>query len=393
MIGGGFTGLCAALAAAEKGAVTVLLEAETIGFAASGRNGGQIHTGLRKDQADLERWLGPVHARELWTLSEAAKAHLRALIERHAIACELKSGLVIAAHNAGAARALAKDTAHLAEQYGYRDARTLNRDEIRAALGTANYAGGRFDMGGGHLHPLKFARGLAMAAERAGAALWEHSPALAIEADGPRAMVRLAQGTVSADRVILATDAFTAGLAPSLEPYIGHVESFMTATAPLPPDLARKILPCDAAVADTRHVLDYYRKSADGRLLFAGREAYCGMPADIAALVRPRMLHVYPALARVPTEYGWSGTVGITRTRMPHFGRLGERVLFVHGYSGQGVALSCLGGQILAEAALGAPERFDVFARVPAQAFPGGRWLRRPLVAAALLGFKVLDSF
>ena len=139
-------------------------------------------------------------------------------------------------------------------------------------------------------------------------------------------------------------------------------------------------------------MLDYYRKSADGRLLFAGRESYFRPPADIAALVRPRMLHVYPALANVPTEFAWSGTVGITRTRMPHFGRLGESVFFAHGYSGQGVALACLGGKLLAEAALGQPERFDVFARVPAERFPGGEFLRKPLIAAALLAFKVIDA-
>jgi len=392
VIGGGFTGLSAALHLAEKGAVTALVEAETIGFAASGRNGGQIHTGLRKEQAELERWLGPIHAHELWTLTEDAKTLLRALVARHAIACELKPGLIIAAHNMRAANALADDTAHLARDYGYFSTRMMSTEETRAALGTALYPAARFDGGGGHLHPLKFARGLASAAERAGAAIWEHSPAVALEPEETHVVVRTANAAITADRVILATDAFSGQLVPALAPFIGHVESFVTATAPLPPDLARAVLPSDAAVADTRHVLDYYRKSADNRLLFAGRESYFRPPKNIAALVRPRMLHVYPALANVPTEYAWSGTVGITRTRMPHFGRLGERVFFAHGYSGQGVALAVLGGKLLAEAASGEPERFDVFARVPAERFPGGEFLRKPLVAAALLAFKVMDA-
>jgi gamma-glutamylputrescine oxidase len=192
--------------------------------------------------------------------------------------------------------------------------------------------------------------------------------------------------------VILACDAYSPSIAPALAPFIAHIESFVTATGPLPAELAADVIPSGVAVADTRHVLDYYRKSADGRLLFAGREAYFRAPSDIAALVRPRMLHVFPRLRSVPTEYAWSGTVGITVTRMPHFGRLSERVLFGHGYSGQGVALATLGGQLLAEAALGKPERFEVLARVPPRAFPGGRLLRKPLVAAALLAFKIADA-
>jgi gamma-glutamylputrescine oxidase len=392
IVGGGFTGLSAALHLAEKGAVTALVEAETIGFAASGRNGGQIHTGLRKEQAELERWLGPVHAHELWALSEDAKTLLRDLVARHAIACELKSGLGIAAHNARAARTLADDTAHLARSYSYFAAHMMDAEQTRKALGTSLYPAARFDSGGGHLHPLKFARGLAAAAERAGAAIWEHSPAVSLEPEETHVIVRTPDAAITADRVILATDAFSGQLVPALAPFIGHVESFVTATAPLPPELAQAVLPSDAAVADTRHVLDYYRKSADGRLLFAGRESYFRPPENIAALVRPRMLRVYPALANVPTEYAWRGTVGITRTRMPHFGRLGDRVFFAHGYSGQGVALAVLGGKLLAEAASGESERFDVFARVPAERFPGGEFLRKPLLAAALLAFKVMDA-
>ncbi len=392
VVGAGFTGTSAALHLAERGAKTMLVECERVGFGASGRNGGQIHTGLRKEQSELERWLGPVHAHDLWTLSQEAKALLRALVERHTIACELKQGLVIAAHNARAARALTDDTAHLVRAYGYFDARMMNADETQASIGTAIYPAARFDKRGGHLHPLKFVEGLAAAAEKAGAVLFEHSPAVALEEQDGRVLVRTRNGAISTDRVIVATDAFTGSLIPDLSPYIAHVESFVTATAPLPPELLASVLPSDAAVADTRHVLDYYRKSADGRLLFAGRESYFRPPRDIASLVRPRMLAVFPGLSSVGTEYAWSGTVSITRTRMPHFGRMGERIFFAHGYSGQGVALACLGGKLLAEAAMGDRERFDVFARVPAKRFPGGPWLKKPLVAAALLAFKFMDA-
>ena len=392
VIGGGYTGLSAALELAASGASVMLLEAETVGIAASGRNGGQIHTGFRKEQSELETWLGPQHARDLWRLGEESKTLVRGLIQTHGIACALKSGLVIAAHKPSAARDLEHEAEHLAARYGYTALTTWDAAQTRAQLGTSAYPASRFDAGGGHLHPLNFVRGMARAAEAAGAQLFERSRVLAIDEDNAGANARTADGTVSARAILLACDAFSAALAPQLAPYIGQLESFIVATAPLDEPLRSQVLPCDAAVADTRHVLDYYRKSEDGRMLFAGRESYWSVPKDVAATVRPRMTHVFPALAQVPVAYAWHGTVGITRTRMPHLGRLSKRMLFAHGYSGQGVALANLCGKLMAEAALGKPERFDVIARVPAERFPGGQVLRRPLVAAALMAFKVLDS-
>ena len=387
VVGGGYTGLSAALHLARAGMNVALVEAETIGFAASGRNGGQIHPGHRKDQAELEAWLGARHARDLWSLSEDARA---LVFELAGEGCDLKRGLIIAAHNERAARALAAETAHLAAHYGYSEARMLDRGETARALGTPKYVAARLDMGGGHLHPLKFARRLAAKALEAGAHLFERTPALRIE--NGRTVV-CANGKIAAHRVVLACDAFSAALAPQLAPYIAHVESFIVATSPLPDPYASRVLPFGGAVADTRHVLDYYRKSPDCRLIFAGREAYWSPPRDIARLVRPRMLKVFPALRDVRIEYAWSGTVGITRTRMPHFGKLGERTFFAHGYSGHGVALATLGGKLLAEAVLGRAEGFDSFARVPAERFPGGAMLRKPMVTAALMALKLRDAF
>jgi gamma-glutamylputrescine oxidase len=392
VVGAGYTGLAAALEVASAGARVIVLEAQSVGFGASGRNGGQIHTGWRKDQQDLESWLGATHARELWELSEESKAYVSALIVRHAIQCELKSGLIIAAHNSRAVGALAKDAEHLARNYDYNRLRILSAAETANEIGTNIYRGGCLDSGGGHLHPLLYARGLAKAAETAGARILERSAVLHMETLDTSVKLVTADGSVVADRVVLATDAFSGALEPALDRFIGHVQSFIIATAPLPPSILPQILPHDAAVADTRHVLDYYRKSADGRLLFAGREAYFGMPKDIAALVRPRMLRVFPQLRGVPIEYAWSGTVGITVNRMPHFGKLTDRILFGYGYSGQGVALATLGGKLLAEAALGREESFDVLARIPAKPFPGGQWVRRPLIAVGLFAYKLADA-
>lgn len=390
VVGAGYTGLSAALHAAQSGARVIVLEAHQVGFAASGRNGGQIHTGTRKDQRELETWLGAEHARDLWSLSQEAKSLVRALIARHGISCELLPGLVTAAHDRRALSVLADEAEHLSRVYGYTRARMLSAEETVAKTGSKIYCGGRLDEDGGHLHPLLYARGLAAAAESAGAEICEDSTVVAIEESGG-VELRCAHGSVVAARAILATDAYTETLAPRLGRYIGCLESFITATAPLPPHLAAEILPDSPAVADTRHVLDYYRKSADRRLLFAGREAYFGIPRDFAKLVRPRMLRVFPQLRDVPTEFAWSGTVGITVTRMPYFGKLSERILFGFGYSGQGVALATMGGRLLAEAAMGHEERFGVFARVPARPFPGGRLLRRPLIAAALFAYKLAD--
>ena len=389
VIGGGNTGLSAALHVAKSGARTILLEAESLGYAASGRNGGQIHSGHRKSQADLERWLGVQHAHDLWSIAEEGKSLLAALVADHAIACDLKSGLIVAAHDRRALDHLTEDATHLEANYGFLLS-VMSGDATARATGTDSYVGGTFDRSGGHLHPLKFAYGLASAAKAAGATHYESSPVRVVREERDGIVAETETGRVDAKFAILACDAFSGSVAPQLAKYIGHVESFIVATEPL--QSSTSVLPSDAAVADTRHVLDYYRKSADGRLLFAGRESYFGVPKNIARLVRPRMLRVFPSLVGARIEYAWSGTVGITYTRMPHFGRLGGRLLFGHGYSGHGLALSVIGGKLLAQAVQGDTERFDALARLPAIPFPGGQRLRKPMISAALAWYKVVDA-
>jgi gamma-glutamylputrescine oxidase len=392
IVGAGYTGLSAALHSAAAGASAIVLESERVGFGASGRNGGQIHPGHRLGQIQLERWLGEQAARDLWKISEDAVSLVRDLTKTHAPGSELKDGLLIAAHDNTAMRELAAETEHLQGRYGRSGLRMLRREEVERAVGTAIYPGGRFDAGGGHLHPLRYALGLAVGASKAGAVIHERSRVVAIDTGTRRATVRTASGAVEADKVLVACDAYTGKIAPSLAPYIGHVESFIAATEPLDPSVGDRILPSDWAVSDTRHVLDYYRKSSDGRLLFAGRESYWNPPKNIAALVRPRMLQVFPLLKQVRIDYAWSGTVGITYTRMPHFGRCGDRMLFGLGYSGHGVALATMGGKALAEAALGHSDEFETLVAVPARPFPGPSWLRKPMITTALLWYKLQDA-
>ena len=295
IIGAGYTGLSAALHLATAGANVIVIEAESIGFGASGRNGGQIHPGHRKSQAELEHWLGVGHARDLWKLSEEARNLVFELASQD---CELKRGLVIAVHNERAARELTQDTEYLSSHYGYTESRMLDRMQVQAAVGTDLYPAARMDGGGGHVHPLKYARKLAARAVAAGATIYVRSPALRIDRQ-TQLVVHGSQFKVVTDHIVLACDAFSTRLAPELSPYIAHVESFIVATEPLDPDHAAHIIPSDAAVADTRHVLDYYRKSSDRRLLFAGREAYWTPPDDVAGIVRPRMLKVFPSLQNV----------------------------------------------------------------------------------------------
>jgi gamma-glutamylputrescine oxidase len=391
VIGGGYAGLSAALHLAEAGLRTVLLEADAVGAGASGRNGGQLHTGQRQDQDWLERQLGATEARRLWELAEAAKALVRRLIGDHAIACDLRDGLIHAAWKQRDAPVLQAHAAHMLERYGYA-AEWLDRAEIARRIETTRYFGGVFDPGGGHLHALAYARGLAAAAEGAGATLHEGSRALGIEQVPGGVRVRTAGGTVQVAHAILACDTWLGSLAPKAGATALPINSFVAVTAPLGADRARALIPSGAAVADTKFVVDYYRVTPDQRLLFGGGETYTPRyPADLKAFVRKPMLRVFPQLADVAIDYAWGGAVGVTLSRLPHFGWSAPNVVFAHGFSGQGVALATQAGQVMAEAVQGTLERFDVYARLKHRAFPGGRLLRSPLLALGMAWYALKD--
>jgi gamma-glutamylputrescine oxidase len=410
VVGGGFTGVSTLLHLAERGHDAVLLEAERIGFGASGRNGGQVGSGQRVEQPTLERWFGAAKARQLWQLAEDAKGLVKELVARHAIACDLKPGILDAAHSPAEARALRQHALHLSRHYDYPHARYIARDELRAMLGSERYHGGLLDSDACHLHPLNYLLGLPASS------FFERSRVIAIDIDGERVgggvrvggqsvagvpapkagagvVVHTAHGRVEARRLVLATNGYLGRLMPDLAGWIMPIDNFILATEPLGEARARALIRDDVAVADTKFVIDYYRLSADGRLLFGGGESLGRTPADLKGFIRRHMLRVFPQLADVAIDHAWSGTLAITRNRLPHFWRSGDQLYVAHGYSGHGVAMATLAGQLIADAIDGDPTRFDLMAELGARRFPGGTHLRRPALIAGMLYYGLRDRF
>ncbi|MEM9009788.1 MAG: FAD-binding oxidoreductase [Pseudomonadota bacterium] len=389
IVGGGYTGLSAALHLAEAGADVVLLEAHRVGWGASGRNGGQLGSAQRVDQRTLEARLGEAQARALWHLAEDAKRLAKDLIARHRIDCDLRPGILNVVHRARYADGLRAYADHLKERYGYQHLEILDRAATRALVGSPDYHAGVLDRDAGHLHPLNYALGLAAAAERAGATLHEESRVERIDPGAIR--VATSTGEVTADALILATNGYHGDLLPEVGARVMPINNFIAATEPLG-ERAREIIAEDIAVADSRFVVNYFRLSADGRLLFGGGETYgYRFPADIGGFVRRPMSRVFPQLRDVRIDYAWGGTLGITRSRMPHFARPRPGIWSAAGYSGHGVAMATLAGKLLAEAIGGETADFDRMAAVPTPAFPGGGTFRPPLLALAMLWYATLD--
>lgn len=383
VIGAGFTGLGAALELARRGARVVVLEGATVGSGGTGRNGGQVHPGQRREQDWLEQVVGEDDARRLWALSEEARANLHTLIAE--IDCDWRPGLIQARHRPAGGEHEAAYAALMAERYDYPLLEVVDRDRMAHLLGTERYFGGLIDHGGGHLNPLKLALGMARLAEAAGAAICENSRVTAI--DG--LTVRTESGSVACERVILSGDGYLDGLVPALGARVMPINNFIAVTEPLD-DPA--ILPGDMAAADSRFVIRYWRKTPDGRLLFGGGENYTPwFPSDIAGFVRRHMLGTYPQLAGARITHAWGGTLGVTVKRLPYVGEPMPGVLAATGYSGQGVMLAPYFGKLLAQAALGEAAVLEPLRRLPTPAFPGGRWLRWPALAAGMSWYALRD--
>lgn len=390
VIGAGITGLSTALHLAERGYRVVVLEAARVGWGASGRNGGQICPGYACDISTLEAQLGLEDARRLWALSVEATDLTRTLVQRHAIDCDLKPGLLYAALKPRQYTALRAWQQLLAERYDYSATALWDRDQLRERIDSPRYIGGLYDTGGGHLHPLNYTLGLARAALQAGVQIFEDSPALTIT-PGAQPVVQTAQGQVRCRHLALCGNAYLGHLAPAIRSRIMPVGTYIIATEPLG-ERANTLIRNDMAVADINFVLDYFRLSADRRLLFGGLVSYSTLPPpDLKAALRRRLLRVFPQLADVTITHAWGGFVAITINRAPHFGRLADNIYFAHGYSGHGLALTGLAGKLLAESIAGTAERFDVFTRIQHAPFPGGRLLRTPLLVLAMAYFRLRD--
>lgn len=389
IVGGGYTGLSAALHLAQRGFSVVLLEAQRVGFGASGRNGGQVGSGQRNDQDDLERVAGRENARRLWDLAEEAKALVQSLITDHAIPAPYRHGIAHACWTDAQVRHAHHYAEKLQRDYGYTQIEPLDRRAMSRLIPSGVFKGGDIDRGAGHVHPLNYALGLAKAANAAGAAIHELSEVTRID-QGTKAVVHTAQGQVTADHVILAANGYLGGLVPQVAARVMPINNFIVATEPLG-DRAASVLAEPVAVADTRFVVNYWRLSDDNRLLFGGGESYGWRFPDILKTVTPALYDIYPDLRGTRIDYAWGGTLAITMSRNPCFLRVAPNILSASGYSGHGVALATLAGKIMAEAVAGQAERFDLMASLPTPRFPGGVALRWPMLVLAMTWYSLRD--
>jgi gamma-glutamylputrescine oxidase len=391
VLGGGIAGCSAALHLAKRGYKVALLEARHIGYGASGRSGGQTIFGLAVGQQKLEREVGREDAHRLFDLSIEALNLTQSLIQQYAIDCDYRPNQLHVAVKPRHVRELEQWARELREDYGYASMQLLNRDELKDHVRSDRYLGGLLDPRSGHLQPLKYTQGLARAAEGAGAVLYENSEVLRYEA-GREVRVHTAEGSVRCAHLVLCGNAYIGAVAPTLSRRILGVGTYIIATEPLGEERARNLLPSNAAVADVNWILDYFRRSQDHRLLFGGRVSYSSVqPPRLAESMLRRMVRVFPSLSDVNVAHAWGGYLDITLSRAPDFGRLAPNVYYLQGFSGHGVALAGLAGELASEAIAGTAERFDVFARIPHRDFPGGRLLRRPSLMLAMLYYRLRD--
>lgn len=389
VVGGGYTGLSAALHLAQKGYDVVLVEAHRVGFGASGRNGGQVGSGQRQDQVWVEKAVGRENAHRLWDLAEEGKGLVKSLVRDHAMPVTFHPGIAHACRTEAEVRAAHAYGEKLRRDYGYTHLEPLDRAGIRRLIGSTAYVGGEIDRDAGHLHPLNYAIGLARAAAEAGVRIHENCEVHRVE-PGPRPVVRTASGHVDCATVILAGNGYLGRLSPKVSAKVMPINNFILATEPLG-EAAKDILSEPVAVADSRFVVNYWRLSEDNRLLFGGGESYGYRFPDIIKAVSKPMLQVYPQLAKTRITHAWGGTLAITVNRMPCFTSPGQNILSASGYSGHGVAMATLAGRLLAEATAGQNERFDLMASLPQHRFPGGAALRWPLLVAAMTWYSLRD--
>ncbi|MCE8037140.1 MULTISPECIES: FAD-binding oxidoreductase [unclassified Halomonas] len=390
VVGAGFTGISSALHLAEQRHAVVVLEAARVGFGASGRNGGQIVNSYSRDMDVIEAKYGTETARALGDMAFEGNRIIRERIRQYAIACDLKNGNLFAACNSKQLEGLREHKA-LWERFGNHELELLEGEAYKREVGSERYTGALVDHSGGHLHPLNLVLGQAAAFESLGGVIHERTPVTGVR-HGEMVTLTTPRGSIRARRVVMAGNAYLQGVLPELESKSMPCGTQIVTTEPLPEALRRELIPNDMAVEDCNYLLDYYRFTADGRLLYGGGVNYGGQdPADIAAVIRPKMLKTFPQLADVRIDFAWSGNFLMTLNRLPQFGRLNDNVYYAQGYSGHGVTCSHLAGRLIAEVMRGDSGRFDAFAGLPHLPFPGGRLLRVPLSALGAWYYATRD--
>ena len=390
-VGGGLAGVSAALNRAEQGLRVVLLEGSHIGFGASGRNGGQVIAGYACDMDTIKGQLGLAAAQRFWRMSVEAIEIIEQRVRQHQIDCQWTRGFCNVAVKPAHLAALQDWQRELADRYDYPHGELWGKERLAAVLGSSRYQGGLFDPLSGHIHPLNYLLGLARAAREAGVQLYEQTPVQAFRA-GEVPLVQCEQGTVRCRQLVLACNAYLGKLAPSLQSRIMPVGTYVIATEPLGEARARSLIANNMAVCDTNFVLDYYRLSADHRLLFGGKVSYSGRtPRQLAQAMRADMLRVFPQLADVAVDYAWGGFCDITLNRAPDFGRLAPNIYYAQGFSGHGVANTGLAGKVIAEAIAGDDSRLALFEQLQHRRFPGGALLRTPALVLGMAWYRLQD--
>jgi gamma-glutamylputrescine oxidase len=390
VVGGGFTGLSAAYHSAVKGLKVILLEQCRFGDGASGRNGGQFGTGQRAWVEELEAELGFERAKALFDMAEEAKAHMLAFAKTHDIDMDYVPGQISAVHKPSYIRDYQAHGAIMAERYGYPHISWMDAKETSQRIGSTRYLGGTRDMGTGHIHPLKFLVGLAKAASGAGAQLCENTKVTKLGTAGGKVLAETPLGTITANKALLAVNAYGHDVEPVSAAHIMPIGSFIGATEPLPD--GTPVIPGGESVDDSRFVVRYFRKTLDNRLLFGGREIYsANSPAEIESGVRRQITEVYPVLADVKLTHAWGGYVGITMPRKPFVREVMPNVTSIGGFSGHGVMLSNYTGRLYAETLTGNDDKLRALRELKISPFPGGRRFRAPLLFLALNWYALRD--
>ena len=391
IVGGGFTGLSAALHLARSGVTVAVLESHRFGDGASGRNGGQMGTGQRNWPSEIEAQYGFETSKALFDLAEEAKTSLKEFIDVNGIDADYREGQLSVVHKKRYLRDYREQVEDLATRYGYPHTSYMDAEETAERLGSRRYFGGIRDSGTGHINPMKLVVGTARVASASGAQLFETTPVASVTRKGGKVVAMTSRGTVTADRALMAVNAYGSGLSADVDAHVMPIGSFIGASEPL--DDPDAILPGGEACDDSRFVVRYFRKSVDGRLLFGGREAYTSATGDIGRHIVSQIAEVYPHLAGIRLSHAWGGSVGITMERMPYVRTLEPGITTIGGFSGHGVMMANFAGRLYAERVVGNRDRLADLERLKIPAFPGGKRLRAPLMFLAMTWFSLRDRF